>query len=157
MADDNDTRRWEEFQKRIRQLNGSFVKIGVLSSSGPAAEGSITMVELAAIHEFGSPNAGIPERSFIRSTVRNRADDIRSQCTKLVKAVLAGNMETDQALGALGSWVAAQMKNTISTRKTEGPEPQENKDSTIKQKGSSTPLIDTGRLLGAITWEVTVK
>lgn len=51
----------------------------------------------------------------------------------------------------LGQWGASQCKLTIKRRLTGGPP---NAPYTIEKKGSSTPLVDSGRLINAITYEI---
>ncbi len=151
---------WERLQRTLK-LNSkaaqeSVVKVGIIASKGgdePVEGGDITMIELAAIHEFGSPAAGIPQRSFIRSTFVREANVMGEICGKLVTQVIQG-MPLERALGLLGAWGVAQVKNTIKNRQTTGPENQANKPRTIAKKGSSLPLVDTGRLINAMTWLV---
>ena len=54
-----------------------------------------------------------------------------------------------QLLNTLGAKAAADVKNTIR----QGIPPP-NSPETIRRKGSSRPLIDTGQLINAITWIV---
>jgi phage gpG-like protein len=153
---------WQRLQRALalnsKAAQESHVLVGVIAAKGgdaPAAEGGITMIELAAIHEFGSPEAGIPQRSFIRSTF-NRSDvrnEMGQLAGKLVGKVIQG-MKLQTALGLMGAWGVAQIKNTVNNRMTTGPENQALKPATIKAKGSDLPLVDTGRLLNAIQWLV---
>lgn len=139
---------------RAHMPKGAHVRVGVLAGSGD--HDGISMIELAAIHEFGSPAANIPERSFIRSTFARTdiVDGLNRQAAALARAIVAGKLTADVALGRIGAWAAAQIKGTIRNKMTEGPEDQALKPATIARKKSSTPLVDTGRLLGAISWLV---
>lgn len=153
------TEKWDELRKRLPE--GMHVKVGVLAGAGGEAKhsDSISMIELAAIHEFGSPAANIPERSFIRSTFERtevRAA-LNKAAAKAVKVILAGKLTGEQALGQIGAWAANQVKMTIRNRMTTGPAEQALATDTIIRKGSTLPLVDTGRLLGAITWIVEGK
>jgi phage gpG-like protein len=152
-----DDRIWKELVKKVGRLKDAHVKVGVLASAGGAAmagDGDITLVELAAIHEFGSPAAGIPERSFIRSTFR-RGDVVEAMnklLTANARAIIGDKMSVSTALERLGAWGSAAVKGTIRERLTEGPEDQSNKPATIARKGSSTPLVDHGQLINSITY-----
>lgn len=143
--------KWEELKERNRKANGTHVRVGVFSSEQHEGAEGIGLVELAAIHEFGSPAANIPERSFIRSTVNREHETIREYLTKAAKAVVHGDVTLERALNVLGLKLAAEMKRTITGRQTTGPEPQELKQATIDRKGSSTPLLDTAQLKNSIT------
>lgn len=156
---ENDDSVWREIYERIKLLGaeGSHVKVGVLEGSGAAADGDISIAELAAIHEFGAPNAGIPERSFIRSTFTAKEAELVEITKKLARAVLLGKMTIEKALAVLGEWSAAAIKKTIVDEETTGPEPQALKPATIAAKGSSVALVDTSRLLSAVTYKVVMR
>jgi hypothetical protein len=135
------------------------VRVGVLQSKGGGEtyDEGLTLVEIAAIHEFGSEAAGVPERSFIRATINQKRTEIIRLQTKLARQIIVGKMEPETALGILGTFVAAEIRRTIVEKRTEGPEDQANAPSTIAAKGSTTPLVDTGRLLNAVQWEVVAR
>lgn len=150
---------WQKLLARANEIDQYHVRVGVLSSRGgaqPAAgtekvTQSITLAELAAIHEFGSPKAGIPERSFIRSTLMRRVrNELVDLCAKLAKQIISQGFDVKRAYGLLGSWASAEVKKTITT--TDIPPPLNAQ--TIRQKGSSRPLVDTGQLLNSITYEI---
>ncbi len=149
-----DRKLWDELRAKAKKLDDAFVRVGVLEGRGSElAEGSdITLIELAATHEFGSSDGRIKERSFIRSTFEvNFKDELREKQTELARAIVTKGLDPIRALGLLGAWGAAKVKQTIVEKLTIGPESQANADSTIKAKGSSTPLVDTGQLKNSIT------
>jgi hypothetical protein len=63
--------------------------------------------------------------------------------------VLLGRLSEDAALGLLGTKAVGE----IQKRMARGIKP-DNAPSTIAAKGSSTPLIDTGRLRQSVTYAV---
>lgn len=154
MAGGND-RLWRSILKRVEKADGPHVQVGVLASKGGSADhDGISMVELAAVHEFGAPGAGIPERSFIRRTFHEKRKELGAITGRLAKQVLTKSLEVPRALDMLGAWGANEVKNTIA----KGPHiPPPLKPATIARKGSSRPLVDTGRLLNSIQWEVKRK
>jgi hypothetical protein len=131
------------------------LKIGVLTGSGTEPGSEITLVELAAIHEFGSPAAGIPERSFLRKTFQLQREEIKAMTEKLAKRFLEDKIELNDALGLLGQWLVARVRETI-TNQLVTPRLSESEAGrrTIKRKGSSVTLIDTGHLINAISYEI---
>lgn len=146
---------WEALGAQLKGMRGAHVKVGVLASKGGNArvEGAdITKIELAAIHEFGSPAANIPERSFIRATLEIYRAELVAFQSKLAKAIVLQRITPAQALKMLGEWAVAKIRARI----TEGDGiPPPLKPRTIARKGSSRPLVDTTRnLLGAISYEV---
>jgi hypothetical protein len=146
------------------------VKVGILNDSQHANEDGgdedISLLELAAIHEFGSPAAGIPERSFIRATINGKRDAVNEaieeivglEVKKLLEIAPVSEMQADaaarRALGKLGTKLVSMIRATIRNRQTVGPEDQTLKPETIRRKGSSLPLVDTGQLVNGLNYAV---
>lgn len=176
-----DLRGWEAVRKAIVKTEKR-VKVGILTDekheardldSGDEDEASeISMLELAAIHEFGAPAAGIPERSFLRATIDGKRDEVNKAIEELVgkevERLLGGAEGKDvseaqadaaakRALGKLGLQLVAMIRATIRNRETVGPEDQALKQETIDRKGSSLPLVDTGQLINAVDWALVDK
>lgn len=142
---------WRNLKKRLGR-GSPHVKVGVLAARGGAQqhESGISLIELAAIHEFGSPAAKIPERSFIRRTF-NKNRELKKLTVHLARRIINERLTIRRALEQLGTWGAAEVKKTIASG---APIPPPLKPGTIRQKGSSRPLVDTGRLLNSIAHEV---
>lgn len=140
----------DKLKAKAIDLAKAHVKVGVLASKGGNADhDGITMIELAAIHEYGSPAANIPERSFIRSAFEKKTE-LNAFVMKLAKAIAENKLDARRALHMLGTWAAAKVKKNITERDIPPPL----KPKTIARKKSTKPLVDTGRLLNAITYEV---
>ena len=123
------------------------LKVGLLSGLGehPNSDDGTTIPEIGAAHEFG---AGVPERSFIRSTIAENINKYNGMRRDLIKAMIAGDMTKMQAVAILGEAVKADVQRKIQTIS----EPA-NSDETIAQKGSDNPLVDTGTMRQSIQWE----
>lgn len=146
----------------------SYVKAGVVGQGAEAQRGDgITMGALAAIHEFGAPSVGVPQRSFIRSTFDHRRPAYIATLAKLLEQVYENRMPIEKALGVIGLMMATDMKRYITTGSGVPPPLRPAtiaaklaKGSWKRRRGeegpapSPRPLVDTGRLLGAITYEV---
>lgn len=151
-----DLRKWDAMVKRVVALGQYRAHVGVLATKGGAQahkDAEISLLELAAIHEYGSPAAGIPERSFIRSAFKDQEarTSFLKVCSDLAGQVLNGKTTAQKATRILGMHMVSLVKKRIMS----GPGiPPPNKPMTIKRKGSSRPLVDTGQLVGAITYEV---
>lgn len=87
----------------------------------------------------------IPERSFIRSSFDENEETIGEFALSQAKLVVNGTQTSDNALDMVGHLVEGMVKRKIST----GPFVP-NSPATIRRKGSSKPLIDTGRLRQSI-------
>lgn len=117
------------------------VVVGVLGSAGESE------VTIAAIHEFGSQDGHIPQRSFLRSTIDDRRGEIFDSLELQLKKV-----KPEIAAGRVGMQAVSMVRERIRDRISPALKP-----ATIKRKGSDVPLIDSGRLLQSITSEVRVR
>lgn len=138
--------------ERVKKLGeGVELRVGVLEGDADHGEG-LTVGELAAIHEFGAPEANIPPRSFIRAWYDEELEQNKAAFREVMRQALTeGGFEgrAERAFARLGALFVAR----IQARIIEGIDP-ELKKATIDAKGSSTPLIDTGVLKSSITFEV---
>lgn len=104
------------------------------------------MAFIAEIHEFG---LGVPERSFIRAWFDANQDKIKKAIAAAMQQVIKGKYTKEVALERLGALFASQIQARISSNIPPPLAP-----STIKRKGSSVALIDTGQLRSAITYRI---
>lgn len=135
---------------KIDELKGLNVYVGIPAKSNKTHnDDGVTLAELAMVHEFGSPTNEIPERSFLRKPFFDKKAEISAFAKNQIALALVGRTTAKEALGLVGERARDIAKMAI----TEGVEP-ELKPKTIKRKGSSKPLIDTGQLLNSIDYEV---
>ena len=135
-----------------KQIKNAKVKVGVPKSANTTKEGqdtSITLAEVAAINEFGSPGLNIPERSFIRETIQEETQNLKKLAAKQAKKIFALEVTTEQGIGVIGEFVKSKIIKKFTANNWEANAP-----STVKAKGSGTPLIDTGQLRQSIQWEL---
>lgn len=137
----------------------TYVKAGVLGDDERKGGDGVTNIELAVIHEFGSPSNNIPERSFIRSTFEANKALYQGALRAGINRVMDGQGSFSKMLGMLGAKMAVDMKKTI----TAGLSPDTSPETTARKlaksyagaaTGDPKPLIDTVQLLSSITWEV---
>lgn len=140
-----DDRKFRALRGRLDELRDVVVKIGVFGS------GEGDLVTVAAVHEFGSPKQNIPERSFLRRTFHQERERFAKAIGAASRRIVDGRITPELAFKALGELASVAVKNTIAR----GPHiPPPLAKVTIKRKKSRRPLVDTGRLLGSITWKV---
>lgn len=123
------------------------IAVGVLERDAQTEDGAVTVLDVGTWNEFGT--VGIPSRSFIRDWVDGNRKRAQGILKKLLQRVIAGELTEDAALEQFGAWA----KGEIQARIARGVPPP-NAASTVKRKGSSTPLIDTGILRSSIDYEV---
>jgi len=141
----------KDFQQTLDSLNrelnkfdnadGKFVTVGIHEDAPDADD--MTMAQLGAIQHFGVPGR-IPARRWLDLGVV-------SGVPTYVKVLQDAQPETlDQAL----ELVAIEAKSAVQEFVRNLSEPP-NAEYTIRKKGSSNPLIDTGEMLNSIDAKVT--
>jgi hypothetical protein len=129
----------------IHEVEGSEPKKESDGETGPA-----TLAEIASYHEFG---LGVPRRSFIADWADENKARHEEQLRKMAQAIVAGKVDSPETgLARLGALYVGEVQRRIA----QGIDPPL-AESTIKRKGSSKPLIDTGQLRTAITYYVDGK
>lgn len=148
-------RGWKRIKAEIlkaREQRG--VAVGIVGQEQPREGGGPSNAEIGTWHEFGRGHN--PERSFLRSTFDNNREKYRGMLGRGLGRVVDGEMDLDRVLGLLGERAAADVKATI--KKGIPPELQK---ATVQRKTrksdgaeAATPLIETGQLIGSITYDV---
>lgn len=143
-------KRWDKIKGQSAELK----KNPVVGVGYPESKVSNSVIAYASYNHFGVPGR-IPARPFISVTIDQNKQKIFQIKEKLGAKLLAGQIDIQKALGLLGALVQGMIKKTIS-----GPlfkETVPNDPGTIKQKGSSQPLIDTGTMRNSTTWQIFMK
>ncbi len=148
----------------IRQA-GSYVKVGVLAEDkglDTHTAGGPTIAEIAAVHEFGSHDGRIPERSFMRSTFAEHRAEYVEIMRKLLVQLVDQKIDVKTLLGRLGLKISIDMRKKITIDGVPPP----NAPSTVAAKlalskpgamKSVRTLVDTGQLVRAITYAVVIS
>lgn len=150
--------------KTVKDLQGRAVNVGYLEGG--------EMAWLAAIHEYGcrikvtpkmrawlhsqglhlkatTSEIVIPERSFLRAGWDNNKDDVIKKTDPLLVDVLGGTMSADQFCETVGLLLKSRIQDYAVDLKSPALHPF-----TVKRKGSSNPLVGSGDMIGAISYEV---
>lgn len=113
---------------------------------GPGA--TLTIGEIGEIHEFGL--GSVPRRSFLAGWVDEKQDELRNVTRAGAKALVSGSITSPlQFLNQVGAWAVGSIQRRMSENIPPPLAP-----ATIKRKGSSVALIDTGQLRSSITYRV---
>ena len=146
----NDNSLFIAYEKNLQQFKDSVVKAGILAKDGSEnhSEG-ITVFQIGMIHEFGVPEKNIPRRSFIRVPIENNIKEITKLIENNHKLVSENAMSAKTALDRIGIKAQNTIKESFRNNKK-----KKKKRATVKRKGSSRPLIDTGQLIGSISYIV---
>lgn len=135
----------------LKKLENYIVKAGILSGSGEVD--GVSIVDYATWNENGvagkKGNWKIPPRPFIKGWADSNKAQIKSTMERLYSQVADGQITASTALNKLGVFAKSGIQSYIK-RGNFTP----NALSTIKKKGSSQPLIDSGTMRKAVNYEV---
>lgn len=136
------------FQKMLKEMAEMEVRVGF--QKGKATEDNGTDVcDIAAWNELGTVN--MPSRPFLRKSVDENESKINNFLQSKKKDLVRG-VSAEKVLKEIGIF----QKDLIQEKITEG-DFAPNAESTIKKKGSSKPLIDTGRMRQSVNFVIQKK
>lgn len=123
-----------------RMMSDKTVLVGIHEDAGMTDDGELTMAQLGAIQHFGTQT--IPARPWLDVGVKTGAPDY-------LEVLENHSDDLDTALEIIGQIAVGKVQVYI----TELQDPP-NAPSTIAQKGSSNPLIDTGAMRQSVTYSI---
>lgn len=147
----------EQFKKQMALLKGKpRVKAGIVQRdfNTPAVgeKTDATLGDIAVYMEFGTVDGRIPARSWLRSTVDAKANNLAGwlgEVKEIKKDIIAGKLTVEQGLGRIGMMMKRDLQAKVRSNI-----PPANRPSTIARKKSSATLIDKGQFLNAIDYVV---
>ena len=140
------------FLERFRDIGKPKVYIGVPASKNGMHEGGINMATLLAIHVLGAPSRGIPQRDPLRPPLIANAQRYSDLLALGLKNSLSDGTDPKLVYEKIGIVATNDVKDYFITGNFKALS-----EKTIKAKGSSKPLIDTGEMRNSITYEVRQK
>ena len=163
--------------KELDKFNDFEVKVGIIAKPGAPKEvrnkeGMVvktkyekaTITKVALTHEFGSPTRGIPERSFLRSTLaasKKKVDNLINK--KLDKQMAKGKLDVKAIMKSVGVFLSREVKRSFriggmkSAKFKKWPGLKDPTRRGKNKKGGAKPLIDTGQLRNSIGYVVEKK
>lgn len=140
--------KWKGIVKKLKALGVARMSV-TAGPTGGRGSGDLTNAEVAAFHEYGTSR--IPARPFIAPAFRDNQVKYRNMLAIAAKKTIGRQASFDFFLRLIGAQMAADQKNYV----TQGPPiPPPNAPSTIKAKGSSRTLVDTGAMVNSITYRI---
>jgi len=129
---------------------GGYVEVGVVEATPHKESEGLTVADIASYNEFGGPSNNPPERSFMRSTLRDEKTNIKKMNKASMKRIVRGELTTKKALGLLGRDLMAKISQKIIKIRT-----PINSDATLAAKFPKTnPLVDSTQLANSINYRV---
>jgi hypothetical protein len=158
------------FVRLMDSANKFVVKVGIfgnknaraITAAAPAGKSglrrvtkgsrsTLTNAELGLIHELGSVERGIPQRSFLRMPISMKSKEILADAFKGAPELLRqGNIR--MILARLGVACEKMVQLAFATHGFGSWQP--NTQQTARRKGSNAPLIDTAQLRRSIASQV---
>ena len=142
------TAKGKVFEKVLKELGMLEVRVGFQQGKATEDDGT-DICDIAAWNELGTSR--IPSRPFLRMSVDDNTSKINSFLSSSKKSVVNGQ-SAEQVLKEIGIF----QKDLIQEKITSGSFTP-NAPSTIKRKGSSAPLIDTGRMRQSVDFVIQQK
>lgn len=141
-------RGYRDLMKRIEACKRAAILVGITQGTGAAShEGTgRSVLDIAMIHEFG---LGVPERSFIRGWFDAFQPTASKQIAALMASVVSGKRTLSQVLELLGVRFVGECQRYMINGPFQALSPI-----TIRRKGSSKPLIDTGQMKSSVTYRI---
>jgi hypothetical protein len=127
------------------------VTVGVRAKRGRELVKIAAINEFGGIHQDGSGEVAVPERSFLRSTVDENSAKYVAMLERAAELLVAG-VDGRRPMAIIGHVVVRDVQLKITGRINPPNAPL-----TIKRKGSDVPLVDTGRLRASIDHVVEFK
>jgi hypothetical protein len=135
-----------------RNKKPAHVDVGVLGKDAGKAKAGESGLTVGQVAEWAELGLGQPQRSWLRGWIDANEDAINRRMDSEMESVILGERTPDQALARLGVWLQGEVQKNIADFPSNDFEP--NAPATIKGKGSSSPLINTGQLRSSISHRV---
>lgn len=132
----------------VRSMGLNKVEVG-LPSGGQHNDTSLSMHELGMVHEYGSPTRNIPARPFIAPPIKDNVEKYKRMMRDQALKLIFRRTTLHNALSLVGEAGKADIQKYMLSANFAPLSA-----ATIERKGSSKPLIDTGQMRNAITYEV---
>ncbi len=136
------------FEQMLRELADREVRIGFQHGEATEEDGT-DICDIAMWNELGTEH--IPARPFLRKSVDENTAEINGFLQSKKEDILRG-VPAEQILKEIGIF----QKDLIQQKITEGSFTP-NAAATVRRKGSSHPLIDTGRMRQSVNYVIRQK
>lgn len=140
---------WNNIKKQMKKLSNSYVDIGLFGNDGgPDTNLAARVAVLELSSRLWNPRT---KRPFMRRTIDDNKKEIGEFVDRGLDKVVEKRSNAKKLLHDIGVEVTGLTKQKI----TEGPFAPL-KPATIRRKGSSRPLIDTGDMKNSVKFKVKI-
>lgn len=139
----NVERYFRDLAQKVRR--GGTLDVGFMAGATYPDGTPVPLV--AALNEFGTAKS--PPRPFFRNMIAAKSSGWGPAAGKLL---VSNNYDVRTTLTLVGEGIKGQLQQSIRDLQSPVLAP-----STIKRKGFSKPLIDTGQMLNSVTYRITIR
>lgn len=144
-------------RKRHKVLPKSIAGPSKVKVGFPKSKASTSNIEKAVWNEFGTRGGAsgggwggpVPERPFMQNAMADNRGKYRDGMATAARKILIGDASMGSTLSKLGIMAQGDIQGEITSLSSPPNSPV-----TIALKGSSNPLIDTGAMRQAVTWQI---
>ena len=146
-----DLKKFNKLKAILLKINQSHLDVGFFGGEKeekPQGKNELNTPTIAFLNEFGSMCGNIPARPFFRQTL-SQNKHFESDIKTLVSDMLDFKITLKSGYRKVG----VKIQGELQAQFTKGSFVKNSK-ATIKAKGSSRPLIDSGQLRRAVSWRI---
>jgi len=149
---------WNKLNLALDQLAGKQSKAGYFETA--KYEDGTPVAYVAAIHEFGSPEQGIPPRPTMRPAIDHNRTAWARLAAKGAKAVINGKAGAEQVMDSIAALAAGNIQEEIAALTAPPLKPatvaaRRRRYADKQTTGNLTkPLVDSGLMLASVTHAV---
>lgn len=140
----------DKLKKDLQDLKEAEITVGYQGVSGakmhPESEGA-SVAQVASYMEFGTKT--IPARPFLRTALKQNKSEIKQAVRKALSDIIDQRADLDTAVSNIGEAAVEAIRTTIDNASSWAAPLAA---STVKAKGSSSPLIDSGTMKDKASW-----
>lgn len=137
-----------DFREKLEKIEQAFKGRKAVKVGFPAGKSKGDVVAVAVYNHNGT-SRGIPPRPFITMAMFKGRPKLREKLRNEAKKIVNGQQSVEKALPVIGLLGEGMIKKQIRSNM-----PPPNKASTLRRKKSTKTLIDTGRMMQSVTWEI---
>jgi len=134
---------------KVGQGGGTAALVGIQGDEAAADHGGITNAELGAIHEYGTKDKRIPERSHFRTTIAEKEKELERGLKQAALDVFSGKDPEGELL-----LTGEVLRVAIQRKIKEGLEPGLSEATIASGRGEGPPLLDTGQYWNSFSTRV---
>jgi len=138
---------WNNIISKMNNCDEIYSKVGYpIEKQEKHKKSGLSVLQIAAIHEFGAPNRNVPIRAHVRTAFDENLNNLQKRAGEELGAVIDGKRTPAEAIKRLGEKHTSDIKLKIKNGPFVPLSPL-----TIARKKSDKPLIDSGQTIQSVS------